>query len=220
MSAPSPDPVVAAPRVLVVDDEASVRRVCTFALRAEGWQAAGEESPRAALARLVAGERFDALVLDYAMPELDGLALLRACDAELGAGARPPVLLASAHADGAVALEALGLGVWDFLAKPLTPEELRGRLGRLLRREAAARAGDVGAKALLFAAGRRWAEARAALEGLAGERDALIRGLLFQLEGDEPAAAGCFAAGRWWAGWQRQGHEIWTELARRLDGGE
>lgn len=219
MSAPSPEPAVA-PRVLVVDDEASVRRVCTFALRAEGWGAVGEESPRAALARLAAGERFDALVLDYAMPEMDGLSLLRACDAELGAGARPPVLLASAHADGAVALEALGLGVWDFLAKPLTPEELRGRLRRLLDRQPAAESGDARELALSLAAGRRWAEARAALAGSAAETDALIRGLLFQLEGNETAAAGAFAAAHWWPGWQRQGHDIWRELARRLDGGE
>lgn len=219
-SAPaSPPPSVRVgepPRILIVDDEVGVRRVCAFALRGAGWRAEAEASPVAALERVLAGERFDALVLDYAMPELDGLEFLARLEA-LPAGARPPILLASAHADGSTARAALRLGVWDFLSKPLTPEELRRRVRRLLRRGDEAARGDSRARALDLAGAGRWADARAALGGRGGEADELVRGLLFQIEGDDVAAARCFARCHWWPDWHRHGPEIWAELARRLD---
>ena len=209
-----------APRILVVDDEPSVRRVCAFTLRAEGWRTETEEGPREALSRLLGGEPFDALVLDYAMPELNGLELLRELESARGLDAVPPVLLASAHADGAVAWDALRFGVWDFLAKPLTPEELRRRVRRLLARPAAAAEGDARAQALLLARKRAWSAAQAALAATtkAGtETDELIGGLFAQMRGDEEAAQRCFRRAHWWPEWRRHGAEIWIELARRLD---
>lgn len=205
-----------APRILIVDDEPSMRRVCAFALRGAGWRAETEASSVAALHRVLNGERHDALILDYAMPELDGLEFLRRLQA-LAPEARPPVLLVSAHADGATAWAALGLGVWDFLAKPLTPEELRRRVRRLLERPAAAAAGEAHPLALRLAAGGDWTGARAALGDGGAESDELVRGLLFELEGNAAAAADCFSRARWWPNWNRQGPEIWAELSRRLD---
>lgn len=209
-----------APRILVVDDEPSVRRACAFTLRAEGWRAETEECPRDALARLTGGERFDALVLDYAMPELNGLELLRELERARGLDAVPPVLLASAHADGAVAWDALHFGVWDFLAKPLTPEELRRRVRSLLERPAAAAAGDARAGALLLAKRRSWSAAQTALAvspKMPTETDELIAGLLAQMRGDEDEAQVRFRRAHWWPEWRRHGAEIWIELARRLD---
>ncbi|MBC8011007.1 MAG: response regulator, partial [Burkholderiales bacterium] len=152
VASPVYDPAVVegegpAPRILIVDDEPSMRRVCAFALRGAGWRPETEGSSLAALQRVLGGERYDALVLDYAMPELDGLEFLRRLQA-LGPEVRPPVLMASAHADGATACAALGLGVWDFLAKPLTPEDLRRRVRRLLDRPAAAARGEARPQAL------------------------------------------------------------------------
>lgn len=207
---------VAAPRILIVDDDASVRRVCTFALRHDGWRPEGEASAAAALRRIVAGETFDAIVLDYALPELDGLGFLRE-RATLPFERRPPVLFASAHADGAVAREALALGVWDFLAKPLTPEDLRRGVRRLLDRSVAAERGDLRARALWLAAQGRWPEARLSLDRPPRSADELLAGLFAQVAGDEAAAAACFARCNWGANWHRGGPEIWSELARRLD---
>lgn len=210
----------AAPRILVVDDESSVRRACAFTLRAEGWVAEAEEGPRGALARLIGGERFDVLVLDYAMPEMNGLEFLRELERARGWDAVPPVLLASAHADGEVAWNALHFGVWDFLAKPLTPEELRRGVRRLLARSGAAAEGNARAQALLFARQRAWGAARAVLAGAVGkatETDELIGGLLAQVLGDEDSAQLFFRRGHWWPEWRRHGAEIWIELARRLD---
>ena len=204
------------PRILIVDDEPSIRRVCSFALRGGGWRPETEASSIAALYRVLNGERFDALVLDYAMPELDGLEFLRRLQA-LPPEARPAVLLVSAHADGAAAWTALRLGVWDFLPKPLTPDELRRRVRRLLERPAAAARGEAHPLALRLAAVGEWARARAALAHGAAESDELVRGLLFEIEGDAAAAADCFSRARWWPNWNHQGPEIWAELSRRLD---
>ncbi len=204
-------------RVLVVDDEASIRLGCVLALRSAGWRADGEGSARSALGRLTEGPPvYDAVVLDYAMPDLDGLALAAA----LPPHGRPPILLASAHGDGAAALAALRLGLWDLLAKPLVPEDLRRRVARLVRREAAARARPTGLEAVLRQCNRcAWEEARAVLDAtddLPAECAALLRGLLYQVTGDVARARAAWPEARWWPGWERQGTEIWAELARRL----
>lgn len=199
-------------RVLVVDDEDRVRRVCTLALRGEGYAAEGEGSALAALDRLRSGEPCDVLVLDYFMPELDGLALLRGLD-DAGV-ARPAVLMTSAHADGAVALEALGLGVWDFISKPLTPVDLRRSVQRLVQRPRLAVSGDQRSQAMQALVDRRWDDADRLL---AAYGDPLLHGLLCQVRGDDERAVAHFARAHWWTGWSKQGSEIWTELARRLD---
>ncbi len=204
------------PRILVIDDERSMRRVCSIALRGEGWLAEGEESPVRALERLRAGEHFDVLVLDYSMDELNGVDFLRELDASPGL-VRPPVVMASAHADGSVAMEALKLGVWDFLAKPLTPEDLRRAVQRLLERPEAAARGDARAQLLLALTGGNLNEVETTLPVAGTETDLLLQGLFKQVQGDAGGAELCFADAHWWTGWVDQGPEIWTELIRRLD---
>lgn len=207
-----------APQVLVVDDEDSVRLGCVMALRSDGWRAVGEASSSAALQRLTSGnDHYDVLVLDYAMPELDGLALAGALDPQT----RPPILLASAHADGAVALAALRLGIWDFQAKPLVPDELRRRVQRLhtRAREAAVPTAWM-PRALQHCQRCRWTDAltelRASPETERTETGELLIGLVCQLVGDESGAREAFQHARWWPNWHRQGGEVWVELARRL----
>lgn len=208
----------AASKILIVDDEQTVRRVCTFALKGEGWRAESDGSASQALSRMRNGEQFDALVLDFAMPEMDGLEFLHRLRT-LPAAQQPSVLFASAHADGAVAMSAFRLGVWDLLAKPLLPDDIRRRMRRMLSRHDDAARGDLRARSLLLAAQGRWTEARAALEAGAGELDQLLRGLYFQLEGETAKSRECFSLAHWWEGWDQQGPEIWAELSRRLDAG-
>jgi len=204
------------PRVLIVDDEATVRLGCVVALRLDGWEAVGEESSQTALTML-ADEHFDVLVLDYAMPELDGLALAAA----LGPLKRPPTLLASAYADGAVAFAALRLGIWDFLAKPLMPDELRRRVRRLYTRTQESADKSAWLSRTLYHCTRcAWPEALAVLrscpEADRVEPADLVTGLLCQLAGDDTRAARAFHLARWWPEWNRQGVEMWNELAKRL----
>jgi len=203
-------------RILIVDDESTVRRVCSIALRLDHWAVESEGSSAVALSRFQQGARYDVLVLDYSMPELDGVEFLRALrDSPLEH--RPSVIMMSAHADGAVAREALGLGVWDIMAKPLLPDEIRRRVQRVLQRARSAAEGMPRAQALLRATQCRWAEARAALPPRGGELDELLRGLCFDMEGDHGAATEAFRRAHWWSNWAQQGADIWLELSRRLD---
>ena len=204
--------------MLVVDDEISIRRACVITLRAEGWNAVGEGSAKAALERLTTrGERFDVLVIDYAMPEINGLELIAALDPKT----RPPILLTSAHADGSVACAALKLGVWDFQAKPLVPEELRLRVRRLLTRAQDVSAPDAWlARAMKHCQACAWLDALRELqawpESSRTDSAPLVTGLIHHLTGDYESAAAAFKSAQWSSDWDKQGGEIWSELARRL----
>lgn len=208
------------PRILIVDDENSVRRVCTFALRGLGWQPEGEGMPKKALERIAGGEHFDVVVLDFAMPEMNGLEFLRALSALPATVFRPHILMASAHADGAVAKEAMSLGVWDFLAKPLMPDDIRRRTRRLLNRSTNASNGQKVALALTHAARREWASALGALDDVAEPPAPLLRGLLQDVSGNRDAARLEFARAYWNPSWSEGDADVWSELSLRLDYGE
>ena len=203
-------------RILILDDELSVRRVCSYALRASGWQPEGEGSARNALERIRGGEKYEVVVLDYAMPDMNGLEFLEALR-ELPGSLRPAVLMASAHADGAVAKAAMRLGVWDFLAKPLMPDDIRRRTRRLLNRPASAARGEKVAGALWHAGQCRWSAALELLEGLGPSPAPLLRGLFHEMNGDEAAAQQEYARAYWSSGWSDRDADVWSELSRRLD---
>src|SRR4051812_48238920 len=120
-----------APAVLVVDDDPPIRRMLERTLRGEGYDVGVAGDGGTALAAI---ERSvpDAVVLDVAMPGLDGLAVCRRLRAK-GLTALPILLLTAR--DG-VSDRVLGLdaGADDYLVKPFAPEELAARLRALLRR--------------------------------------------------------------------------------------
>jgi two-component system response regulator MprA len=120
-------------RVLVVDDEAAVRRSLSTALGRDGYEVLAAEGGNAALDHLVAAS-VDAIVLDVAMPEPNGLEVCRRLRAR---GDRTPILMLTARdlVDDRVA--GLDAGADDYLAKPFALAELRARLRALLRRNAA-----------------------------------------------------------------------------------
>jgi two-component system response regulator MprA len=120
-------------RVLVVDDDSAVRRSLSTALGRDGYEVLAAEGGNAALAHLVAAS-VDAIVLDVAMPEPNGLEVCRRLRAR---GDRTPILMLTARdlVDDRVA--GLDAGADDYLAKPFALAELRARLRALLRRNAA-----------------------------------------------------------------------------------
>jgi two-component system, OmpR family, response regulator MprA len=119
-------------RVLVVDDDSAVRRSLATALGRDGYQVLAAEGGNAALAHLVAAS-VDAIVLDVAMPEPNGLEVCRRLRAR---GDRTPILMLTARdlVDDRVA--GLDAGADDYLVKPFALAELRARLRALLRRNA------------------------------------------------------------------------------------
>ena len=115
--------------ILVVDDDASIRRMLDRALGAEGYEVELAADGGAALASL---ERSvpDLVVLDVAMPGLDGLAVCRRLRAK---GLAIPVLLLTARDAVPDRVEGLDAGADDYLVKPFATEELIARLRALLR---------------------------------------------------------------------------------------
>jgi two-component system response regulator MprA len=122
--------VTAAMRVLVVDDEPAVRSAVERALALERYDVAVAADGRQALDRLAA-ESLDAVVLDIAMPHVDGLEV---CRRMRQAGDRTPVLMLTAldAIDDRVA--GLDAGADDYLVKPFALRELLARVRALLRR--------------------------------------------------------------------------------------
>jgi two-component system, OmpR family, response regulator MprA len=119
------------PRVLVVDDEPGVRTALERALRLEAYDVELAADGREALDRLAGGTPPDAVVLDVAMPHVDGLEV---CRRLREAGDRTPVLMLTARDAVDDRVAGLDAGADDYLVKPFALKELKARLRALLRR--------------------------------------------------------------------------------------
>jgi two-component system, OmpR family, response regulator MprA len=116
--------------ILVVDDDARLRRAVRRVLVSQGFDVEVAEDGDAASGRLRTGS-FDLVVLDVMMPGRDGIEV---CERLRASGDQLPVLMLTARdavRDRVVGLEA---GADDYLLKPFAPEELVARLRALLRR--------------------------------------------------------------------------------------
>jgi CheY-like chemotaxis protein len=109
-------------KVLVVDDDPSVRRLVCDVLQAYGYSTVDASDGFSAL-RMVQSEQPDCVVLDVMMPGLDGHAVLTRIR-ESDGGRDLPVVMLTAAADDAQAWQAWSEGVDYFLAKPFDPDEL------------------------------------------------------------------------------------------------
>jgi two-component system, OmpR family, response regulator MprA len=137
---PSDDPALkppAAATVLVVDDEPGVRAALERALRIERYDVRLAGDAAEAL-QMLADRSPDAIVLDVAMPDVDGLEVCRRLRAT---GDRTPVLMLTARDAVDDRVAGLDAGADDYLVKPFALRELQARLRALLRRTEAARGG-------------------------------------------------------------------------------
>jgi DNA-binding response OmpR family regulator len=127
------DADVAGPVVLLVDDDAAIRRAVGAGLELEGFRVVRASGGRAALA---AAETVApaVILLDLAMPDLDGLEVLRRLRAS---GDDVPVCILSARDDVDDRVRGLQAGADDYVVKPFALEEVVARLHALLRRRTA-----------------------------------------------------------------------------------
>ena len=118
------------PVVLLVDDDAAIRRAVGAGLELEGFRVVRASGGRAALA---ANEsvRPSVILLDLAMPDLDGLEVLARLRAE---GDDVPVCVLSARDEVEDRVRGLQAGADDYVVKPFALEEVTARLHALLRR--------------------------------------------------------------------------------------
>jgi two-component system response regulator MprA len=117
-------------RILVVDDEPSVREALERVLRLDGFEVALAEDGIQAV-RHMAQTSTDAVLLDVLMPRLDGLEV---CRRLRDTGDRTPVLMLTARDTIDDRVAGLEAGADDYLVKPFALEELLARLRALLRR--------------------------------------------------------------------------------------
>src|SRR3954462_3896043 len=123
--------------VMVVDDEPAVRAALERALRIERYDVRLAGDGAEALA-LLADRSPEALVLDVAMPEIDGLEVCRRLRA---AGDRTPVLMLTARDAIDDRVAGLDAGAADHPCKPFALRELQARLPSVMRRTERSRAG-------------------------------------------------------------------------------
>jgi two-component system response regulator MprA len=126
-------------RVLVVDDDPPLRRMLARTLAAEGYEVTVAADGGAALAQ---AERAapDVIVLDVAMPALDGLAVCRRLRSK---GLPTPILMLTARDAVPDRVAGLEAGADDYLVKPFAVQELIARLRALTRRGSDPRAGGL-----------------------------------------------------------------------------
>ncbi|EXG82442.1 response regulator transcription factor [Cryptosporangium arvum] len=119
-------------RVLVVEDEPTIRSLLEFAFHRSGYQVSSAETARAALAEIDRGEPH-LLVLDVMLPDTDGIELTRQLRAS---GNGVPVLLLTARTALRDRVAGLAAGADDYVAKPFDIEEVLLRVEAILRRTA------------------------------------------------------------------------------------
>jgi len=122
-----------ATRVLVVDDDLNIQRVLVFALKQEGYEVT-VASDGAAGVEMALDARPDLILMDVAMPKLDGYAATQQIRAaEKGAG-RVPIIMLTSEADVGQRVKGLRAGADDDIVKPFHPLELMARIKALLAR--------------------------------------------------------------------------------------
>jgi DNA-binding response OmpR family regulator len=119
-------------RALIVEDEEPIRDLLTLHLGLGGFDCVGLGDGRQALERLQA-EPFDLLVLDIALPELDGLSLCRAVR-RTGPNMTIPIIMLTARSEESDKVLGLEGGADDYLTKPFGVREFMARTAAIMRR--------------------------------------------------------------------------------------
>jgi two-component system NtrC family response regulator len=116
-------------RILLADDDAGLRRVIQFKLTQQGYEVVAVANGKEAL-RKIGEQKFDLLLSDMKMPEMDGIALLEAVRTNYPA---LEVILITAFATVSQAVQALKMGAFDYITKPFEDDDLFASIEKALR---------------------------------------------------------------------------------------
>ncbi len=148
---------MAATKVLVVDDDLNIQRVLVFTLKQEGFEVIVASDGQAGVA-MAKDSQPDLILMDVAMPKLDGYAAIQQIRAAETDGRRVPIIMLTAEADVGERVKGLRAGADDDIVKPFHPLELMARIKALLARggslptAAGAEATTLGRLAVLYGA--------------------------------------------------------------------
>jgi len=115
--------------ILLVDDEETIQKLLTYPLERDGYRVVQARDGEEALERF-RGEDVDLVLLDLALPKLDGIEVCR----RLRAQSSVPILMLTARDDEIDKVLGLEIGADDYITKPFSIRELRSRIRAALRR--------------------------------------------------------------------------------------
>jgi len=120
-------------KILICDDEAGLRTVIKKYADFEGYESV-EACDGAEAVQACKKEKFDAVIMDIMMPEMDGFTAV----GEIRKFSGVPVIMLSARGEEYDKVSAFELGVDDYVTKPFSSKEIMLRIAAILRRSAAA----------------------------------------------------------------------------------
>ena len=115
-------------KILIVEDEIRIARFVQLELRHEGFDTTAESNGRIALERIL-NEKFDLVLLDIMLPEMDGLQICR----RVRQHSNVPIIMLTAKDDVSDKVNGLDLGANDYMTKPFAIPELLARIRATLR---------------------------------------------------------------------------------------
>lgn len=121
---------MAVQKILVVDDEARMRRLVSDFLEREGFEVLEAEDGEKAMDIFYSSKDIALVILDVMMPKMDGWQVLR----EIRESSQVPVIMLTARADEKDELRGFELGVDEYVTKPFSPRTLVARINAILRR--------------------------------------------------------------------------------------
>src|SRR4051812_47826133 len=117
------------PKVLIVEDDPTIRTAVIRALTEQGYAVAAAHTAMSGL-HLAVAERPDVVVLDLGLPDLDGREVLRM----IRAVSKVPIIVATARSTEAEIVRSLDAGADDYVVKPFGAAQLDARIRAVLRR--------------------------------------------------------------------------------------
>ena len=125
-------------KLLIVDDEARIRSLIAKYAAFEGYETEEAADGMQAVA-LCRENRYDLIIMDVMMPELDGFSAVREIRKEL----KTPVIMLSARGEEYDRIHGFELGIDDYVVKPFSPKELMMRVGAVLKRSGGQQADEI-----------------------------------------------------------------------------
>jgi DNA-binding response OmpR family regulator len=141
--------LVSGEKILVVDDEPSIREIVSLYLKRSGFAVSTAADGQVAIDEL-ARQSFDLVVLDLMLPKVDGLEITR----RLRATSQTPIIMLTARSEEIDRILGLEMGADDYVTKPFSPQELVSRVRAVLRRTQRAQQTilDTGERPLVYGA--------------------------------------------------------------------
>lgn len=117
-------------KILIVDDDKDIVELLSIYVKNEGYEVEKAYNGKEAITKINTNPDIDLMILDVMMPQLDGMAVVRAVRKD----SQIPILMLSAKTDDLDKIQGLVQGADDYVTKPFNPLEVMARVKSLLRR--------------------------------------------------------------------------------------